>query len=49
MSKDTIDDFVLADFTVVEFYVPWCSRCHTLFEEYTKASIELKRVDPDIK
>lgn len=49
LSKDTIDDFITADFAVVEFYAPLSPICVRFSPEFTKASIELKRVDPAIK
>lgn len=49
LSQHNIDDFIRAGFAAVEFYAPKCPHCVTLFPEYTKASIELKRVDPDIR
>lgn len=49
LSKDTFDDFVQAEFAVVYFYMPWSNYCKTLRPQYTEASIELRRLDPDIK
>lgn len=49
LSKDTIDDFVRAELAVVEFYASWSHHCRRLFPEYTKASIELRGLDPAIK
>ena len=49
LSDDTIDDFIQADFAVVQFYSWRCSWSQRVFPEYTKASVELKRLDPDIK
>lgn len=47
--KDTLDDFIQDEFAVVDFYMPWSGHCKKLRPEYTKASIELKRLDPEIK
>lgn len=49
LSKDTIFDFVEAEFAVVEFYAPTWPHCRMLFPEYTKASIELRALDPSIR
>eukprot|EP00752_Nemacystus_decipiens_P011255 g10003.t1 len=49
LSKDTIDDFIQADFAVVDFYIPWSVHCAKMRPLYTEASIALRRLDPDIK
>lgn len=49
LSEDTFDDFIQADFAVVNFYMPGSVHCIKLFPEYTKASIELRLLDPEIK
>lgn len=49
MSKGALNDFIEAEFAVVEFYKPRCNLCRMLWPECTKASIELKRLNSDIK
>ena len=49
LSVETFDDFIQADFAVVDFFMPWSGHCKKLFPEYTQASIELRLLDPDIK
>lgn len=49
LSEDTFDDFIQAEFAVVDFYMPWSGHCKMLFPQYTQASIELALLDPNIK
>lgn len=49
LSKDTFEDFIEAEFAVVHFYDPWSNSDKGFGPEYSKASIELERLDPDIK
>ena len=48
LSKDTFDDFIQADFAVVDFYLPWSTHCQKLRPQYSEASIELRRRNPAI-
>lgn len=50
LSDDNFHDFIKAEMAVVNFWgASWNGFSRRLAPEYTKASIELKRVDPTIR
>jgi len=50
LTTKNFDDFVNnEDFTIVEFYAPWCGHCKHLAPEYASAAKDLANDEPPVK